>query len=849
MGEVYLARDPVLDRPVAIKLLPAVSANDPDRLRRFEQEARATAALEHPRILAIHDIGQLGDRPFIVMEYVRGETLSAYMRRERPPLARALEIGIEIANALTAAHHARIVHRDLKPANVMVTADGHIKVLDFGLAKFLVDPSATTLDGHEPAQTRIGQLMGTPAYMSPEQLLGIPVDQRTDVYSLGLILFELVTGKRPFEGDPSALLRHAALTAPMPTPREVDPTVPPGVSDVIAHAVARDPLDRFQTAAELEVELKRLLLETQTGIASVASPSRSDQPGDSQTNRRQVFRYAVWALLGAIAIGAATIPFIDRLRPPEVAVAERPVIAVLPLANVSGDASKEYLGIGIADALTTSLARLSSISVVSRSTMLDAGLSTRALDEIARELGATMLVRGSIQQAGERLRVNATLLTPEGRVVWSGDAEAPLGDLFSMQNQLAESLLAALRITVSTAERQRLARAPTRDAQALDDYWQGLALLDRPDDANFEAAVAHFRRAAARDPQFSLAFAALGEAYRRRGVRTNDAALMESAGEAVSEALRLDPEQPEVRLSLAGVYRSTGRSAVAIDEVRRVLAVQPENDDAHRLLGELLAGMGRPQEAREELLRAVSLRPQYWRNREAIGLFLYRTGRVEEAIDAFTRVAELKPSDSTPLQQLGAMYLASGDRVRARQHFERSIQLNPNSGAFTNLGTIAYAEGRYEDAVHAYEEAVRLAPARALLRRNLGDAYQKLQRKAEAKTAYLKAIELAEEALKVNPNDSTTVSQLGVYYAKAAAPAEAERYASRAVQMNPASPEVLYRRAVVLALIGQSDAAIGQLSEAIEKGYAVHLAREDDDLASLRPLRAFQLLLAASKPR
>jgi serine/threonine protein kinase len=239
MGEVYLARDPLLGRTVAIKLLPTAFAGDPDRLRRFQQEAQTSAALNHPRILAIHDVGQAGDQPFIVMEYVRGETLSAFLRHGRASLARALEIGIEIADALAAAHGARIVHRDLKPANIMVTGDGHIKVLDFGLAKFLwTDTSAPTLPGHLRTETSTGHVLGTPAYMSPEQLFGDRVDERTDIYTLGVILFELVTGQRPYK-DIFDLLRGEDPTTPIRSAHEVDETIAPELSDVIARAMAR----------------------------------------------------------------------------------------------------------------------------------------------------------------------------------------------------------------------------------------------------------------------------------------------------------------------------------------------------------------------------------------------------------------------------------------------------------------------------------------------------------------------------------------------------------------------------------------------------------------------------------
>ena len=840
MGEVYLARDPLLGRTVAIKLLPTAFAGDPDRLRRFQQEAQTSAALNHPRIMAIHDVGQAGDQPFIVMEYVRGETLAAYLRHGRASLARALEIGIEIADALAAAHSARIVHRDLKPANIMVTGDGHIKVLDFGLAKFLwTDTSAPTLAGNARADTSVGHVLGTPGYMSPEQLFGDRVDERTDIYTLGVILFELVTGQRPYR-DIFDLLRGDDPTKPIRTAHEVDETIAPEISVTIARAMARKPEDRFQTAGELEAELQRLLLEESVSHSRTLHPPVVD--------RRRLLRYAPWLLVALVAVGAVAVPLVNRPGVATTAPAERPVIAVLPLENLSGDESKAYLGVGIADTLTTFLDRLSSVSVVSRWNLLEEGAATkRPLKDVARNLGVTMLVRGSVQTVGDIVYVNVRLESLDGELVWSGNEQAGHEQLILLQNRLADSLITNLRVTVTAADRQKLARPQTQNTEALETYWRGVELLG-PDNADFDAAVAHFKKATTLDPGYSLAFATLGETYRRRAVRTNDGAMMELAIAAVDEALRLDQEQPEVRLSRAAVLRSTGRPAAALHEVERVLADQPDNYNAHRLHGQLLAKEGRTNEALSALQTAADLAPNYWPNQEQLGLFFYSNGRLQEAIDAFTRLTKLKP-DALPFQQLGAMYLNQGNFARARENFDRSNNVKPNAESFANLGTIAFYEQKYDDALGAYESAMKLEPNIAVHRGNLGDVYRKLGRPSDARAAYLKAIDLGEQWLNANPNDATTVSRLGVYYMKVGSRKQAAQYADRAARTSPTDPDVLYLRAVVLALLGeQPDVAVKQLSEAVEQGYALHFVLRDDDVASLRSLPAFQRL-AAAKPR
>jgi tetratricopeptide (TPR) repeat protein len=455
-----------------------------------------------------------------------------------------------------------------------------------------------------------------------------------------------------------------------------------------------------------------------------------------------------------------------------------------------------------------------------------------------------MLVQGSVQQAGDRLRVHTNLVTPDGRVVWSGDSEARMSDLFSLESRLAGSLIDALRLTVSGDERERIQRPFTASREALESYWRGSALLERSEMTPIETdnAIEAFKRAIGLDERFSLAHAGLGEAYRRKYIQTNEAEWSTRAIVQVTEALRLDPSQADVRLSLASVYRLTGRRALAVEELRKALAQQPSNGDAHRQLGELLDAEGHPEEALAEFQRALGIRPQYWRNYQSLGLFYYRTGKLSDAVSTLTRLAELRPDDAGPYQLLGAAHLAAGDLNQARTNFERSIALAPSAAAYTNLGSIHYSEKRYQDAIKMYEQAIALAPNRAVFRRNLGDALLKLGRTADARTAYERAVELAEQAVTVNPGDAVAMSQLAVYEAKIGRRAEAERHVNAAVAINPTGAEVQYRRAVVRALNGDIERALDALRDAISHGYSRQLATEDDDLAALRPLPEFQAL-------
>src|SRR5215831_5582847 len=474
MGEVYVAEDTRLRRLVALKFLHDEGAATPEGRERLLREARAVAALNHPHIATIYDVLDSTDDPSmpppIVMEYVEGETLSERLTRGPMTVDETLRFGREIADALAAAHRRGIIHRDLKPANLRVTSNGHVKVLDFGLAR-MVAPDRTDTRGlsiERALQTRGDhQIAGTPGYMSPEQALGEPIDTPTDVFSLGVVLFEMLAGRRPFPGQDfiSASLAMIAIATPRLT--EAAPHVPPAVDALVTRMLAKDPRDR-PSAGDVVAEIDRL-----------SRPSGVETPAPALRQRPRWHAYA--AAVGAAMIVASASAAWWRMSHGQVA-SVRPAIAVLPLVNLSGDPAKDYLGVGIAETLTTSLARLSSVTVVSRAAMQESGaLKTTDTAKIARDLGATLLLQGSLQQSGDRLHVNATLGAPDGRVLWSGDSEASLADLFQLENRLAVSLIEALRVTVSTEERASVARPPTSSREALDAYWQGIALLDLPD--------------------------------------------------------------------------------------------------------------------------------------------------------------------------------------------------------------------------------------------------------------------------------------------------------------------------------------------------------------------------------
>jgi len=533
-----------------------------------------------------------------------------------------------------------------------------------------------------------------------------------------------------------------------------------------------------------------------------------------------------------------------RSPPSTEATAGPPVIAVLPLSAVGGDSAQRDLGVAVADLLVGALARVPGINVLSPSATRTPDDEDADLLKLARDLGASHVVEGTLQQADGRTRFTLTLLQPKSHlVVWSGSYDGPTEDLLGMQQRAAHELVEALSPGAADRASGEAAR-PTTSVEAFAEYMQARSFLHRADQAgNVERAARLFESAIRRDPGFALAHAGLAEAYWSRYRETEEEGWTLKAREAAFEALRLDPELPGVRYSLAVILQGTGKVPEAIEELRRVVALQPSNDDAHRRLGRLLADQGRDDEAIGELQRAVALRPNFWDNHQALGWAYFRSGRFPAAARAYTRVTELQPDNAWGFQMLGTAYHASGDKAKAAENYRKAIAIGPGARAYSNLGTILYEQGRFDEAVETYREAARLEPNAAKYR-NLGDAYAKLGQRAQSREAYAQAVELCRKRLTVNPRDALTLAKLAVYEAKLGLDTEAQGHAERAATLAPEDPGVLYRRAVVHALAGRAGAALEVLGDALNAGYSAAFAGTDEDLEALRGRAAFAALLA-----
>src|SRR5688572_27581283 len=570
MGEVYLAEDTRLGRKIALKFLPALLTQDKAHLRRFEQEARAVAALSHPNVCVIHEVVETGEgRHCIVMEYVEGVTLRERMAEGRMKVEEALDAAVQVASALSAAHAAGIVHRDIKPENVMLRRDGYVKILDFGLAK-LVEEESQPLD-HEAdtralqLKTQPGLVMGTVAYMSPEQARGLPVDARTDVWSLGVVLYEMLAGKKPFEGaTPTDVIISIAEREPEPL-ANCAPEVTIQSERIVKKALAKDREQRYQTAEDMLVNLKGLRQELQIGaeVERYKQPTPSSRPG-AMTGPRPVITsrflplgltrsriLILTALMGVLIIaGLISAPFFRQSStPPQTEIKS---LAVLPMSNLSGDPAQDYFADGITDTLIAGLARVGALRVISRTSVMQYKGSQKPLAEIARDLNVDAIVKGSVQRVGERVEVSLQLIhATSDQPLWSQTYPRDLRDIMTLQNDVARDVTQAIQIKPTPQEQMRLAQANPIDPAAYDYFLRGRFYLNRQTKADNEIAIEMFDLAVAEDPNFAAAHAELAQAcvWRFFLFTPDEKQWEEKAFVAVEKALSLDSDLPEAHLA------------------------------------------------------------------------------------------------------------------------------------------------------------------------------------------------------------------------------------------------------------------------------------------------------------
>jgi serine/threonine-protein kinase len=826
MGEVYLARDHRLDRRVAIKARHLGTRTD-GAVARVLHEGRAAARLSHPRIASVYDVIEDGDTAYLVMEYVEGRTLRSTLRDGPLPSSRAIGLGVDLCDALGEAHEHGVVHGDIKPENICLTPDGHLKVLDFGIARVAADTSGVTATSPGEA-FGAGRFMGTPQYAAPEQFEGESASIRSDVYAAAAVVFEMLTGRPPVQGRDALEIGLRALRADAPRADAIQPSVPPALADALADALHRNPRERPGSAGELAGRLRES--RTQTGTGPILTARVAAIPA-----RRRWLPIALAALVVLPLLAWAGWKWRPGSAPGPGAEFAPPVVAILPLDYVGTDQRHAFLGLGIADTLIANLASAPGVVVVSRADSASYAARRNDLRRVARELGADFIVDGSVQTAGDAVRVALTLVRDDASVAWGKSYEGRLDRVFDLYPQLTGGLADALTLRLSGAERSRLARPATVNSAALAEYASAGEKLARADLAgNLALAVAGFRRALDLDPRFALARAGLAEAYSVEFRQTLNPAALERAIPEAEEALRLDPYLVAAHVSLGTAYTEAGRLDEARGAFERAIALQPSNDDALRGLGIALTRAGEHAPAEDAFKRAVALRPGFWSNHMEYGRLLYATGRLDDAAREFKAGIESQPDSPRGYQALGTVYQVQGQLELALDNYRKAHQFSPSVNLSLNLGVVEHWMGRYDAAITAFREAASLAPDDPVPVRNMGDSLLRLGREAEARQAYARALALVEAQLRVNPASASTIALQGVLLAKLGRFTEAAAAVRHAVERAPKDSEVVYQQAVVSALAGRVDEGRRELTRAIDLGFPRGLSDRDEDLAVLR---------------
>ena len=628
-----------------------------------------------------------------------------HILKENPtlPLDRALKFARQLAEALAAAHAEGVVHRDLKPQNILVDKDDQVYVSDFGLAKSFEEGAV--------GMTKTGAFLGTPRYMSPEQVEGKPVDQRSDLYAYGLILYEMLTGDVPFTGESTLKVMYQRIQEKPKNPKILKPSIPTWAVRITMRCLERDAAARYQSAYEILADLQ--------GSTSSSSGARSVQIQIPDfVERRWIWPVAgvILLLVLAFAIPAVRHRIIPGSNTGSASVSGIPplssglIVAVLPI-QVLGDPSQfGYLAQGVEEALTAKLSQLKEVHVAAgeANAKLD---QTQPLKKLARQLGANLLVQGTLQGQGDKVRVVLSLQDiPAGKRRWTQEFDGVAGDLFTLEDQIYGQLVSALTIAPTNEELAKSVARPTDNVAAYDLYLRGRNSLRGNDAKNTQTALDYFEQALKDDPKFALAYTGVAQASLRMNTIKKDAFWTQKALAAAQQAQQINDQLPEVHYMLGAVYRATGKYSEAIAELTRAQTLAPNSDDVYRRLGSTYLVSGNAPRAIESYQKAIELNPYYWVNQNSLGRAYFQVGQYPKALEAFQKATQLEPDVNAPLENAGGVLVQQGKYSDAVPYLEKALKIEPDSGAYSNLGTAYLFLKRYAEASQAFEKAAGAQP-------------------------------------------------------------------------------------------------------------------------------------------
>ncbi|HKQ53148.1 MAG TPA: protein kinase [Pyrinomonadaceae bacterium] len=789
MGEVYLARDTTeLERLAAVKVLPAELATDPERMRRFVLEAKTASSLNHPNILTVYEIGEADSSKFIATEYVEGETLRRKMARSRLTLREALDVAVQVASALAAAHKAGVAHRDIKPENVMVRGDGIVKVLDFGIAK-LAERRAQTADTEAPTRALVntgpGVVMGTVSYMSPEQARGLSVDERTDIWSLGVMLYEMVAGRSPFEGETATdvlanILHHEPKSLLL-----YRSDVPDELERSVEKALAKDREERYQVVKDMALDLKRLRqrFDVEAELERSVAPVRSDEERAAKTEQfaaertdgsihttssaeyivneiKRHKRGALVALAALVAVAGVVAYFAYTRSSAGGKDAGVRAVAVLPFTNVGGDPETEYLSDGISEALINSLSRLPQLKVIARSSSFRYKGKEVNVQEAAQALGVQALVMGRVSRRGDQLQVSVEMVNAaDGTQMWGEQYSRKASDVQAVQDEIARAISENLRLRLTGAEEQQLAKHATNNPRAYELYLNALFYMRKVGFEDVKKALAFLTEATTLDPNFGLAYAAIADSQSFLAINSVvDAREALARGKAAAQrALEIDETLAEAHAAM-GVIKLYGWDwSGAEAELKRAIELNPNLAIAHFRYSQYLTVMGRFDEALAAVKRAQELDPLRLSPRAQAAAILYFARRYDEAVQQLQKAQEMDPNHFLAHGYLGYTYTAQGKYAEAISEYQKTAAIvGENASLQCYLGYALAKSGRRAEALAILDKLKTtkeyVSPAElAIIYVGLGDKEEAFQALERAYAAH----DLQLQYLNVDPHFDT----------------------------------------------------------------------------------------------